>query len=50
MEERSGGRPRWQCHGSDRHKKHAQFAIAYVGRVRHCCALLQKVESDVQVV
>ncbi|MEH1824826.1 MAG: hypothetical protein V7L22_05590 [Nostoc sp.] len=35
MEEGSGGRPRWQCHGSDayggklRHERHAEFAIAY---------------------
>ncbi|MEH2357645.1 hypothetical protein [Nostoc sp.] len=40
MEERSGGRP--LCSVME--------AIAYVGRVRHCCALLQKVELDVQVV
>ncbi|MBD0390251.1 MAG: hypothetical protein ICV54_28070 [Nostoc sp. C3-bin3] len=35
MEEGAGGRPRWQCHGSDayggklRHERHAEFAIAY---------------------
>ncbi|MBG1260344.1 hypothetical protein [Nostoc commune] len=26
------------------------FALVYSGRVHHCCALLQTVESDVQVV